>query len=83
MIALLRSYLPVKGGPPSGYREAVFLCSGLSLIIIEKTFFSGGDGGAAPVSEAAVAVGECLLERDIDKTPSPISSHILNEARFG
>lgn len=34
----------------------------------KKTFFSGGDGGAAPVSEAAVAVGECLLERDIDKS---------------
>lgn len=38
----------------------------------EKTFFSGGDGGAAPapapVSEATAAVGECLLERDIDKS---------------
>lgn len=38
----------------------------------KKTFSSGGDGGAAPapapVSEAAAAVGECLLERDIDKS---------------
>ena len=38
----------------------------------KKTSFSGGDGGAAPapapVSEAAAAVGECLLDRDIDKS---------------
>ena len=36
----------------------------------KKTSFSGGDGGAAPapVSEATAAVGECLLDRDIDKS---------------
>lgn len=36
----------------------------------KKTFLSGGDGGAAPapVGEAAAAVGECLLDRDIDKS---------------
>lgn len=34
----------------------------------KKTFLSDGGGGAAPVSEAAAAVGECLLDRDIDKS---------------
>jgi len=38
----------------------------------KKTFLSGGDGGAAPApapkSEATAAVGECLLDRDIDKS---------------
>ena len=40
MIALLRSYLPVKGEPPSSHWEAVFLCSGVSLIIIVLGFLS-------------------------------------------
>ena len=33
-----------------------------------KTLLSGGDGGAVPASEAAAAVGEFLLNQDIDKS---------------
>lgn len=58
-----------ENGSVSGSETVSELCSHIKKTEEkEKTFFSGGDGEAAPVSEAAAAVGECLLDRDIDKS---------------
>ena len=49
--------LPPESPPPNKTKE-----------INKKTFSCGGGEGTTPVSEAAAAVGECLLERGIDKS---------------
>lgn len=56
-------YLPLKS-PPEIHPES----PPPNKIKKKIKTFSGGGEGATPVSEAAAAVGECLLERGIDKS---------------